>query len=80
VVPERSFADSAHRRAFGDRVQRLRTERGWTQEDLAEAADLHRTYITAVERGQRNISLDAIDKLARGFGISFEELFRGVRT
>jgi transcriptional regulator with XRE-family HTH domain len=64
-----------HRRAFGDRVRELRLLRGWTQEQLAEAAGLHRTYVTAVERGQRNVSLDAIASIARGLGVAVEQLF-----
>jgi len=46
-----------------------------TQEELAERADLHRTYISDVERGARNLSLESIDKLARALGISLPILF-----
>jgi transcriptional regulator with XRE-family HTH domain len=42
----------------------LRNERGWSQEDLAAEAGLHRTFVGAVERAERNISLDNIEKLA----------------
>jgi transcriptional regulator with XRE-family HTH domain len=52
------------RRAFGLRVRELRQQRGLSQEELAEQAQLHRTYLGGVERGERNISLDAMWKLA----------------
>lgn len=55
---------------FGRKVRKLRLSRGWSQEKLAERADLHRTYIGGVERGERNISLHNIGKIAKAFGIS----------
>lgn len=58
------------RRAFGLRVRGLRLAAGMTQEDLAERAGLHRTYIVGVETGERNLSLDAMHKLARGLRCS----------
>ena len=60
---------------FASSVKRWRTRRGLTQEELAERADLHRTYISDVERGARNLSLESIDKLARALEISLPILF-----
>ncbi len=60
----------SERRAFGQAVRRLRSAAGMTQEDLAERSGLHRTYIVGVETGERNLSLDAIHKLARGLRCS----------
>lgn len=71
----RTYEDNAHRRLFGDRVRQHRTERGWSQELLAEKADLHRTYIVGVEQGQRNASLDVIFALAKALGIAAGDLF-----
>lgn len=63
---------------FGTRVRELRRQKGLTQEQLAERADLHVTYISGIETGSRNPSLTAIAALAKGFGISLSELFEGV--
>lgn len=49
---------------FGTRLREIRLKKGISQERLAELAGLHRTYVSSVERGERNISLENIDKLA----------------
>jgi len=51
-------------------VKRLRLQRNWSQEVCAEKCDLHRTYIGAVERGERNITLATLDTIASAFGVS----------
>lgn len=50
-------------------MRRLRAERGWSQEFLAHEAGLNRTYLSAVERSEQNISLDNLYRVANGFGI-----------
>lgn len=55
---------------FGQRVRRARLARGWTQEGLAEEASLDRTYIGGIERGERNLALFTINKLALALGES----------
>jgi transcriptional regulator with XRE-family HTH domain len=62
-------------RDFGERVRFLRKAAGLTQEELAERSKLHPTYIGQVERGERNLSLTCIEKLATGLGIEIKELF-----
>lgn len=47
----------------------MRRSRGWSQEDLALEAELHRTFVAHVERGARNIALDNIEKLAAALGV-----------
>ena len=60
--------------AFGAAVRALRTRRGLTQEALAERAQLHRTYVTEVELGRRNVSLYNIGRLAAALDVSMLEL------
>ena len=60
---------------FGERVRELRKEKGLSQEALALACELDRTYIGGVERGERNISLVNIHKIAIALGINANELF-----
>ena len=55
-------------------LRRLRTQTGLSQEELAARAELHRTYISSVERGQRNVSLENIFALARALGCEPREL------
>jgi transcriptional regulator with XRE-family HTH domain len=66
------------KRAFGHRVRELRAARGWSQEEMAEASGLHWTYIGQVERGERNLTLLSIQKIAKGFKIEMMELFKGL--
>jgi transcriptional regulator with XRE-family HTH domain len=67
---------AAVRKAFGERVRALRKQRGYSQEALAERADLHFTYVSSVERGERNISLVNIVRLARALKVSPASLFQ----
>ena len=60
---------------FGGRVRDLRKARGLSQEELADRAGLHFTYIGGVERGERNLSLKSINKIADALGVDARELF-----
>lgn len=62
------------RRKLGARVQRLRQDRGWSQEEFADRAGLHRTYVSGVERGVRNPTVTVLAKLALGLGVSMPDL------
>lgn len=64
---------------FGKRVRQLRLKLGLSQEKLAELADLHRNYVGGVERGERNISLLNIVKIARGLSVAPVKLFERIR-
>lgn len=66
------------RKKFGKRLRQLREERGWSQEEFADRAGLHRTYVSAVERGVRNPTLSVIERLAKAVGVSMAELIVGL--
>jgi transcriptional regulator with XRE-family HTH domain len=64
------------RHRLAKRLLQLRASRGWSQDDLAEAADLHRTYVSLIEREHCNVSLDTLESLAKGLGVEVADLFR----
>lgn len=61
---------------FGDKVRLLRKEKNLSQEELAEKAGLHRTYIGMIERAEKNITLINIEKIADALEISTSELLK----
>lgn len=63
------------RRTFAQRLRELRLAKGLSQEALAELCGLHRTYVGSVERGERNISLDNIERIAEALGVAARDLF-----
>lgn len=63
---------------FGRAIRRIREEQGINQEEAAERSRLHRTYYSGVERGVRNVSLENIEKIARGLKTPLSEIFRRV--
>ena len=63
---------------FGRAIRKLRRERNISQEKLADLCTLHRTYISDVELGKRNVSLENISKIAFALNISITELFEEV--
>lgn len=69
---------AAVRKAFGQRIRTLRKQRDLSQEALAERADLYFTYVSSVERGERNISLINIVGLARALKVPVASLFQDV--
>jgi transcriptional regulator with XRE-family HTH domain len=66
------------RERFGSAVKFRREELGLTQEDLADRAGIHRTYLSDVERGSRNLSLVNIERLAAALAVTMAELFAAV--
>lgn len=68
------------KKLFGISIKNRRSQLGISQEELAERADLHRTYVCDVERGARNISLQSITKLARALEISVAALFLAIES
>jgi transcriptional regulator with XRE-family HTH domain len=65
----------SQRSAFGKRLRALRADRGWSQEEFAHRAELDRTYVSGVERGVRNPTLDVITKLADALDVEVADLF-----
>ena len=61
---------------FGERVKKIRIQKGISQEKLAELAGLHRTYISSIELGKRNVSLQNIQALASALKIPIYQLFK----
>lgn len=59
---------------FATNVRRIRKQKGLTQEKVAEGADLHVNYISSVERGERNISICNIEKIAHALGVPMTAL------
>jgi transcriptional regulator with XRE-family HTH domain len=60
------------------KIRKLRTQKEWSQEELADRAGLHRTYISHLENGKRQISVETLCKIAAGLGISSSELMKGI--
>ncbi len=59
---------------FGNKVREIRKEQGFSQEELAHKADLHRTYIGMIERAEKNITLINIEKIANALEVSLKTL------
>lgn len=60
---------------FGKRVQALRKSIGISQEDLSFRCGIHRAYMGTIERGEKSVTLDTVEKVAKGLGVTIKELF-----
>lgn len=67
------------RQRIAENIQRIRKERGISQEQLAELADFHRTYVSQLERRVTNISIDGLERIALALEIDVQELL-AIRT
>ena len=65
--------------AVGQRIRKLRLRMKISQEELAARADLHRNYVGSVERGERDIGIEALGRLAQALGVSLAEFFQPFR-
>jgi transcriptional regulator with XRE-family HTH domain len=70
--------DSSINYAFGERVYQLRALRNWSQAEMAQQADLDRSFISDLECGKKSPAFFTIYKIAKGFGISLSELLEGL--
>lgn len=64
------------RLVFAKRIKEARVSQGISQEKLAELCNLHRTYVSSVERGERNITVDNMERLAKALGVDLRELLK----
>ena len=60
-------------------IRAQRKERGWSQEELADRADLHRTFVSSIERGTKNATLNSIHTLAKALDLTVSELLDGLK-
>lgn len=67
------------RKAFGEQVRSLRKAKGFSQEEFAHECGLHRSYMGDIERGERNLSIDNIAKIASPLGVTISELFKDIK-
>lgn len=70
----KSAPELSLRELFARNLKSLRKKKHISQEQLAELAELHRTYVSSVERAERNISIDNMEKLARALGVDIKIL------
>ncbi len=68
------------RKNLGNRIRELRAARGWSQEEFAANAHVHRTFAGSLERGEKNCSFHALVLIARCFGITISDLMKGIET
>ena len=67
-----------YRKILGENIRTHRRNMGWSQEKLAEKSDLHRNYIGDIERGEENVSVDALVRIAAALKVTLSALVRGV--
>ena len=67
-----------HSRVLGENIRARRKQTGFSQEKLAEQADLHPVYVGNVERGEENISIDSLARIAHALNVSISDLVNGL--
>ena len=67
-----------YRKVLGENIRTHRRAAGWSQEKLAEKSDLHHNYIGDIERGEENVSVDALMRIATALKVSLSEFVKGV--
>ncbi len=72
------MTENSQLQKFGEHIRTIRKAQGLSQEQLAELSGLHRNYIGGVERGERNLALLNIIRLAHALGMSPSELLKGL--
>ncbi len=67
-----------YRRRLGDRIRKLRNQRGLSQEEFASVCGVNRSYMGRIERGELNLTLDTLAKVGKGLGTSVWALLKGI--
>jgi transcriptional regulator with XRE-family HTH domain len=67
-----------HRKILGENIRMCRRKMRWSQEKLAEKSELHRNYIGDIERGEENVSVDALMRIANALEVRLSDLISGV--
>lgn len=78
MVKDETICDA--RRRVAENVRRLRKERGLSQEEMAELANFHRTYVSQLERCVTNISVGGLEKLAHALGVDVLDLLAKIQS
>ena len=73
------MAGSKYAIAFGKRIRELRESNSISQEELAYLADLHRTHISLIERGERSVRIETIERLAKALGVQPADLMPRIK-
>ena len=63
---------------LGKRIRKLRSQRGWSQEEFADICAVNRSYMGRIERGELNLTLDSLQKVGKGLGLSVAALLKGI--
>jgi transcriptional regulator with XRE-family HTH domain len=69
------MGDEALAERFGRLVRRLRVEKGYSQEEFSFRVGLHQTYVSSVERGERNVTIQTADRIAKALGTTLSSMF-----
>jgi transcriptional regulator with XRE-family HTH domain len=69
------MSEEALAKRFGELARRLRIERGYSQEDFSFRVGLHQTYVSSVERGERNVTIETASRIAKALGTTLTDMF-----
>lgn len=70
--------DSSYRKVLGTRIRKFRSQKGWSQEEFADLCDINRSYMGRIERGELNLTLDSLQKVAKGLDTTVAVLLKGI--
>ena len=74
--PWRCDSSSRHRKKLGKNIKKIRTRKGISQGDICRALDMDRGYMSAIENGKKNITIQQLERLAQALGVSVDKLLK----